>query len=354
MKVIMVGHDFDFSAGDGISRYSSEIYRGVDRRAEVRTISVGNLPRSLRVLRTVNARGADIVHLMYPDVAKVDKGKAKMVVMWHDNRVFSKYAADSQHRSEPTLSERFGIAKWIVRKWATANYLKSSAIICNSSQTLSELRTYFSSRGLFNPRKIYRVIPLAIGDAFIRTRVWRGDRKDFGYVGSIHLRHKNLIGLLAAFDRIAEGSGAKLHIFTSSPNAAGILNAGISMFEGLSSDNVVLHYRASDSEVLKYLPKLVAYVHLSKEEGLGLPILEAIAAGTNAVVLKEAKIPEEVRRHAISVPERSVADELLKLMASPRPAPAKAVAYARSFTWKRIVDDTLAVYEEVLSGKRQS
>lgn len=351
MKVTMVGHDFDFSAGDGISRYSSEIYRGVRKRAEVRTVSVGGLPRSLRVLRTVSAKGADIVHLMYPDVAKVNTGKAKMVVMWHDNRLFTKYAAESQHRSEPKLSERLGIARWIIRGWATGNYLKSSAIICNSSQTLRELKEYFSGRGLYDPGKIYRVIPLAIGDAFIRTKVWRGKREDFGYVGSIHLKHKNLAGLLSAFDKVAaKGGGARLHVFTSSPNAAGILNAGISRFANLSSDNVILHYRASDSEVLKYLPKLAAYVHLSREEGLGLPILEAIAAGTNAVVLKEARIPEEAKRHAIAVPEAGVAGELLRLAASPGPAPARAIAYARGFTWKRIVDETMKVYKEVLAN----
>jgi glycosyltransferase involved in cell wall biosynthesis len=349
MKVIMVGHDFDFSAGDGISRYSSEIYKGVREKAEVRTISVGGLPRSLRILRVIKARDADIVHLMYPDVAKVSIGRSRMVIMWHDNRVFSKYSEGSQHRSAPKLAERFGIAKWIIRKWTTGNYIKSSAIICNSSQTLDELREHFRAEGLYDPRKIYRIIPLAIGDAFLKGRVWRGERRDFGYVGSIHLKHKNLRGLLSAFSKVAKRGDARLHVFTSSPNAAAILNAEISRFAGLSSENVVLHYRESDAEVMKYLPKLVAYVHLSREEGLGLPILEAIAAGTNAVVLRNAKIPAEVKRHAIRVQEGRVADELIRLMASPSPAPAGAVAYARGFTWKRIVDETIKVYKEVLA-----
>ena len=230
--------------------------------------------------------------------------------------------------------------------------MNSSAIICNSSQTLGELREYFSSIGLFDPKKIYRVIPLAIGDGFIRTKVWRGKRKDFGYVGSIHLKHKNLSGLLAVFDRIAEGSGARLHIFTSSPGAEAILDANLPRFSNLSRANVVLHYKAPDSEVLKgTFRSVVAYLHLSKEEGLGLPILEAIAAGTNAVVLKEAKIPAEVRKHAISVPEAHAAEAILKLMASQRPAPARSVAYAKGFTWNRIVDETIKVYKEVLANR---
>jgi glycosyltransferase involved in cell wall biosynthesis len=351
MKVIMVGHDFDFSAGDGISRYSFEVFKGVRKRADVETIEVGGTPRPLRALRTIDARGADIVHLMYPDVSRVNIGRARMVIMWHDNRVFTKYASESQHRSKPKLAERLGIAKWIIRNLAVGNYVKSSAIICNSSQTLGELREYFSGIGLFDPKKIYRVIPLAIGDEFIRTKVWRGRRKDFGYVGSIHFRHKNLSGLLAVFDRIAERGGARLHIFTSSPGAEAILDENLPRFRNLSRANVILHYKAPDSEVLRYLPKLVAYLHLSKEEGLGLPILEAIAAGTNAIVLNEAKIPAEVRRHAISVPEARAAEEILRLSASPKPAPARSIAYAKGFTWKRIVDETIKVYKEVLANR---
>jgi len=142
MKVILIGHDFDFSAGDGISRYSSEIYKGVRKSAEVETIEVGRTPRPLRALRMVKAKNADIVHLMYPDVSRVNTGRAKMVVMWHDNRLFTKYAAESQHRYKPKLSERFGVAKWIIRNWAIGNYVKSSAIICNSSQTLDELKEF--------------------------------------------------------------------------------------------------------------------------------------------------------------------------------------------------------------------
>ncbi len=274
-----------------------------------------------------------------------------MVIMWHDNRVFTKYAAESQHRSKPKLAERLGIAKWIIGNWAVGNYVQSSAIICNSSQTLSGLKDYFSGIGLYDPKKIYRVIPLAIGEEFIRAKVWRGKRRDFGYVGSIHFKHKNLSGLLAAFDKIAKGSGERLHIFTSSPGAEEILDENLSKFRNLSRTNVILHYRAPDSEVLKCLPKLVAYLHLSKEEGLGLPILEAIAAGTNAVVLKEAKIPKEVRKYAINVPEGGVADKLLELMAYSKPAPAQAISYARGFTWKRIVDETLKVYKEVLANR---
>ena len=102
---------------------------------------------------------------------------------------------------------------------------------------------------------------------------------------------------------------------------------------------------------MRYLPRLVAYLHLSKEEGLGLPILEALAAGTNALVLRDAKIPAEVRRHAMSVPEGAVAGRLLALMASPKPAPPRAVAYARGFTWKRTVDETIKVYKEVLANR---
>ena len=55
------------------------------------------MPRPLRAIRDgIDARGADIVHLMYPDVSRVNIGRAGMVIMWHDNRVFTKYASETQ------------------------------------------------------------------------------------------------------------------------------------------------------------------------------------------------------------------------------------------------------------------
>jgi len=349
MKVLLIGHDFDFSAGDGISRYSFELHKRLRKCADVNVIATGKIPRPLRAFLKIKAKDVDIVHLMYPDAAKVDKGSAKMFITWHDLRLFSKYSAASQYRYKPTLTERFNIAASFIKNWGFANYVASNAALTNSSQTMKEVKEYFSSQKLYDSKKTYKIIPLGVDRVFMKAKVWKGERRDFAYVGSIHLKHKNLHGLLQIFDKVAGKHNSKLHIFTSSPHAEELLKTQLKRFKHLSKTNVLLHLRFSDAEIARCLPRLVAYLQLTRHEGLGMPILEALATGTDAVILKDASIPEEAKKHAIKVSEANASALLLKLAANPKPAQNKAIKYARSFTWERTVRETIAAYRKALA-----
>lgn len=349
MKVLLIGRDFDFSAGDGISRYSYELSRGLERHADVETISTGTMPRPMRVLfrNTIKARGVDVVHLMYPDVAMVKKESAKMAVTWHDLRPFEKYTSKGQARYNPAFFERFNGANAVIRRWLAHNYSTTDAIICNSSQTLKEVKDKFSASSPAVGKK-YFVTPLGVEPVFLKTKVWKGERKDFAYIGSIHLKHKNLKGLLKAFEKICGSTDSMLHIYTSSPNAEEVLDEGLMGVGGLPKDRVLLHVRSSDEEISRHLPKLAAYLQLTRHEGLGVPILEALACGTNVITLSGSNIPEETRRYSIRVDEKDVAKTMLSLAKSPRPAPQSAIKYARGFTWERTVRETLSAYRQIL------
>jgi glycosyltransferase involved in cell wall biosynthesis len=348
MRVLLVGHDFDLSANDGISRYSYELYNGLKKHADVSIAATGRLPRPVRAFSSVKAKDVDIVHLMYPDVAKVYKGDAKMVVTWHDLRLFNKYESQSQARYKPKLSERFNIASSIIRKWTHENYVASDALLFNSSQTFRDVNEQFKAYGTYDPAKRYEVTNFGVDSEFLRARIWKGRRKDFAYMGSIHLKHKNLPGLLRVFDAVAEKSDARLHIFTSSPGAAELLESAMRQFTHLSSKNVLLHFKNTDSQIAGSLPKLSAYLQLTKHEGYGMSILCALAAGTNVLTLKGSTIPLETRKYAFKGTEAEVVRKALELAKSSKPAQAQAVRYARSFTWKRTVKETLAVYKKLL------
>lgn len=348
MRITLVGHDFDLLANDGISRYSHEIYEGVRNKAVTKLVSTYRMPKTLRPFYPVLITGSDIAHLMYPDVLRVRKGRAKMLTMWHDLRLLSKYRVESQQRYKPRFTESFNIAAGIVRRIAMGNYADTDTNLCNSSQTLKELKAYLKRHGLFDASKRHVIIPLGVDDAYLHTRIWNGERKDFVYLGTIHLKHKNLAGLLRVFDRIAESRKSKLHVFTSSPDAQEVL---VSMMQGLkhvSGRNVVLHYRAENSMIAEYMSRAVAYLHLSKYEGQGLSVLDAMASGTNALTLKDATIPEETRRYAFKGNEEQIARKAIELARDPRPASKQAIRYARGFTWQRTVRGTLAEYRRLL------
>ncbi len=348
MRVLLVGHDFDFSAGDGISRYSLEMYKGLSKHADVRTIATGKLPRPARALFNINVKDADIVHLMYPDVARVNKGRAKMVTTWHDLRMFHKYLEEGQYKVKPRLIERFNIANSIIRKWTIDNYKASDGLVFNSSQTQKELKGYLASQKVYDARKASAVTTLGVDSTFLRTRPWDGDRKDFVYMGSIHLRHKNLSGLLHVFNKIAAKHDVRLHIFTFSPDAQKLLSDNMKGLGNLSTNNVILHYRVQDAVVSRYLQTAVAYLQLTKHEGLGMSIFAALACGTNVMVLKNSVMPREATKYVMRLSADDVARKAGQMAENPKPAPKKAIEYARSFTWERTVKETLAIYKKLL------
>ncbi len=351
MKVLLVGHDFDFSAGDGVSRYSYEIYKGISKYVSAKTITVGKLPRPVRAMLPITAKGYDIVHAMYPDVARIAKGGAKMVTMWHDLRMLSKYSAGTQARYKPKLSERYGIANRIIKSWVDENYLNTDALVTNSTKTLEEAVAYLKKEGIYSRRKIYRAIPLGIDEKFLHVNKWNGARRDFAFIGSIHLKHKNLFGLLSAFDGISgypQARAARLHIFTQSAGARTILSSRLKAFPRLSHRNVILHVNMPDDAIIKMLPKFVACLHLSKEEGFGFPILESMAAGTRVILLKKASIPREVSKYAIKANENEIPEIAAGMIDDSKPASSKAIQYAKSFTWGNTVKKTLEVYNKIL------
>lgn len=344
-SVTLVGHDFDFSGNDGISRYSMELYRNMQKesrgRFSIRTVEVAKRPNLLRTFAKLKVDG-DIAHLMYPNPGAVDKGRSSMVITWHDNRVFNR----TEEHGSLSLSRYRAHA---VKKVALDNYKQSDAVISVSSLAADELRSYLKRHEMYDKSKKYFTINEGVDDLFLDAKVWHGARRNFGYIGSIHARHKNLPGLLEAFDGIVEeSSDSKLHIFTMSDGADAVLAEAMKGFDNLSKWNVLLHKRESDAEILKYLSRFVACLHLSLKEGFGLPILESLAAGTPVITLKGAEIPDETARYTVKSDKDEVVKRALKMIDAQRPADSRAVKYAKGFTWRKTAQKTLSVYERVL------
>ncbi|MDE1860332.1 MAG: glycosyltransferase [Candidatus Micrarchaeota archaeon] len=347
MDVTLVGRDFDFSGNDGISRYSNQIYTKIsevskERKLRLKAVSVIRFSRIRRAIGELDVGNCDLVHLVYPNPIGVMRTLAKMVITWHDNRVFTRA------HGVTVLSGKY-YRERSVRRLAIENYMKSDGIISVSSKTERELKEYLKRYDLYDQGKRHFVVNEGIEDIFLAQKVWNGPRKDFAYVGSIHQEHKNLPALLRVFSSIVhEVDDQKLHIFTMSPDADKVLRRELGRFENLSMENVVLHYKKPDSELIKYIPKIAAYIHLSKDEGFGLPIMEAISMGTPALILRDSDIPEEVKKPAFKSDIGGIEREALRLLDRQKPAPAAAIKYVRGFTWERTAERTIEVYEHML------
>ncbi len=171
------------------------------------------------------------------------------------------------------------------------------------------------------------------------------------YVGS-SFPHKNLRRLVKAFELLKETHPTlKLFLVGKKEQHAKKLERWVNK---LNINGVVFTGFVPDSELKWLYQNAKAYVFPSLSEGFGLPGLEAMAHGcpvvsSNATCLPEVYEdaahyfdPENVEEMAAKIAEVIDDDKLRQKLV------AKGYAQTKKFSWKRMADETLEVYEAVL------
>jgi glycosyltransferase involved in cell wall biosynthesis len=213
------------------------------------------------------------------------------------------------------------------------------AVITDDDATVPLLERYLR----VDPARV-RVIPLGVDapdplpDPVVRPRPY------LFYAGN-HRPHKDLATLVAAWASLPEGDAVDL-ILTGPEEPA--LRAvrhprGELIFAG----------DRSPSDIWRFHRGALAYVHPALREGFGLPLLEALRAGTPVIAADGATpavLAPYVQRYAA---HDAVALRALVLRAVEQPASfASAVAAGREatahLTWERTVRATADVYRELL------
>jgi len=109
-----------------------------------------------------------------------------------------------------------------------------------------------------------------------------------------------------------------------------------------------------DASLLRAYQEADALALLSRYEGFGLPVAEAMACGTPVVCSDAASLPEVAGGAALLVPPDdtdSAARALLRLLTDPAEAARLAAAgleRAKRFTWAAAADGLLATYDSLL------
>jgi glycosyltransferase involved in cell wall biosynthesis len=176
------------------------------------------------------------------------------------------------------------------------------------------------------------------------------------YVGSDHPR-KNVITAVRAFAK-AQKTVAKPLIFlkVGVPGLPAGREALLAEIERLNIRDSVRFLESVTIERLNELYNLAsAFIYPSRYEGFGLPVLEAMAAGTPVVTTNTTALPEIAGSAAVMHDPDDVdafADSLTRILTEDTLAATLkqlGLARAREFSWETAAEKTHHVYAHTLS-----
>lgn len=178
------------------------------------------------------------------------------------------------------------------------SFKRAEVIIADSTQTSQEIN------GLFDCEEKVRVVNPGIGEKFKREGKSETELMKVGCTRDSIKRAYNLKKRLS--------------------------NITLLPLAGYPEDAIVEYYNTLD-----YFVDFAAY------RGFGYPILEARACGVTVFTLRNAKIPEEVKRFTIQVGDEDEAADMISKGASQQ---YEVIPY----TLDRMASEILSIYQEVL------
>lgn len=251
--------------------------------------------------------------------------------------------------------------KWTGRLWwqllGAAGFKKANAIIALSENTKRDLCIRFGVA----PAKVQVVYPCtrAIFKPQINPRQglarYNLPERFILYVGTLE-RRKNIVSLIRAF-ALAKQKAHIAHDLILVGKRGWLYQDIFHAIDELNLRGTVL--------LLDYvpdidLPKLYAaadlFVYISRYEGFGLPVLEAMACGTPVLASNVASLPEVLGDAGIMVPPddvEQIANMMMQILSAPtlrQTLIAKGLARARQFSLERHIQQTISVYRRVIES----
>ncbi|WP_291278614.1 glycosyltransferase family 1 protein [Galactobacter sp.] len=213
--------------------------------------------------------------------------------------------------------------------------------------TVSETTKRLMQQHRLTKRPI-RVIPNAAGDGreVVVRDLSKAPSKQLLYMGSF-MEYKNVETLIAA---MAHLPGYRLHLLS------GIRDERREQLQALvpAGADVVFHGGVSEDEYQELLCTVTASVTLSRDEGFGIPLVEAMKVGT-PVVASDLEIFREVGEDAVTYVDpdqpEALAEAVLRLEdpATFERASSAGLERSRHFDWDHSAQRLWEVCEEALS-----
>ncbi len=157
--------------------------------------------------------------------------------------------------------------------------------------------------------------PASMAEQEATRRKYTAGQAYFLYVGSLHPR-KNIDGLLRAYERFRQQSNrpVKLVIAGAAMFKTGTIRSTLEQMH--HRDEVIFTGRLSDQELQQVLGAALALTFVPFFEGFGIPVIEAMSAGTPVICSNTSSLPEVAGKAALFVDpqqEAQIAEAMTRL-----------------------------------------
>jgi glycosyltransferase involved in cell wall biosynthesis len=165
--------------------------------------------------------------------------------------------------------------------------------------------------------------------------------------------HKNITGVIQAFKTFITMTPMPYRLVVAGKPYAGY-HAPEHLVENLGlADRILFIDTPPDEDVRILFQSAEALLLLSRYEGFGLPLLEAMASGTPVIASNATSLPEVIGDAGIVVPiddPATTAEALRQIVAGGEKRElmiARGYERARQFTWERCAQQTIDIYREI-------
>jgi glycosyltransferase involved in cell wall biosynthesis len=350
-KTHSIALDATYSVGEdlsGVGVYSQELLYGLSQTAPDEQFQWCFRPHRLLKSRTMhlprNCRRRLLLDGWLPRAAlfhglnqRLPQGKLpRTITTFHDLFVLTGEYSTREFRERFAAQARDAAAR-------------SERIIAVSAFTASQVRDLLC----VEPERI-RVIPHGIRFRSRVADVSSPPRQPTVLtVGAIQKR-KNMVRLVRAFEALEPKCGWRL-VIAGSPSGygSGEVLERIERSPARNRIDVLGYVTAAELERL-YLTAMI-FAFPSMDEGFGMPVLEAMAAGTPVLASNRSALPEVCGDAALLVDpnnQQGMEEALTRLVADAelrQHLSQLGQARAQLFSWERASSSTWQVYQELLS-----
>lgn len=308
-----------------------------------------SLKEQIRFLWTIRRAKVDLMHFTHFNAPALYKGKS--VVTIHD-LTLSFFPGKKMNTGLHRMAY-----KWVLGS-AVKNASNIIAVSKNTKKDLLEVTGVESSKveviyegvsGEFTPKEDRQaLVDLAqkysiTKDFILYTGVWRG--------------HKNLVNLIRSFGLLKKDDSFEGLLVITGKEDPFYPDVKRTVKElGLEQD-VIFPGHVSEEELVALYQSAKIYAFPSLYEGFGLPPLEAMRSGTAVVASKSSCIPEicgednalffdpyDPSDMANQIQKLWINDELRHELRE------KGLKHSRKFSWRKMAERTLQVYEDALKS----